>query len=172
MTTPGNAGTRRINLTLGALIAVLLGVGATLGYVLSGYQRLFPYKLLNIAGIVYGLVGVVVLSEMVAQSDHLKKFMIRWVGGVLIWAHTIVPIGALVGAGLGYDRPSAAITAKFSLSFFAYSVLVLTVVDFAVVSPQAERRRPLSSRTQAFGLILLVSGLVVQLIAAVQDFNG
>ncbi|MGT2457795.1 hypothetical protein ACU4GI_33375 [Cupriavidus basilensis] len=160
------------NLRFAMVVLTLLGVGASMGYALAGHERLMPYKLLNIAGIIYGLVGVLVLSEMVAKSDSLKKFMVHWVAGVLIWAHTVIPIGALIGAGVGHALPSAAITAKFFVSFFAYSIFVLGVVDSVVFFPRMKRFQALASRTQAFGLILLITGLVVQLIAALQDFNG
>ncbi|CAN7780834.1 hypothetical protein LJR296_007990 [Cupriavidus necator] len=162
------------NLRFAVFILTLLGVGASMGYALAGHQRLIPYKLLNIAGIIYGLVGVLVLSEMVAKSDPLKKFMVHWVAGGLIWAHTVIPIGALIGAGVGHalSLPSAAITAKFFVSFFFYSIFVLGVVDSVVFFPRMKRFQGPASRTQAFGLILLITGLVVQLLAALQDFNG
>ena len=121
-------------------------------------------------GLVDGLVGVVVLSEMVTSRDSLKKFMVDWVAGVLIWAHSVIPIGALIGAGIGYDLPSSGLTARFFLSFLCYSLIVLGIVDAVVFFPRMKCLRPLESRTQAFGLILIVSGLSAQLVAAIQDF--
>lgn len=164
--------TRNANVGFTLLVVALLGVGVSMGYALAGHEKLIPYKLLNIAGIVYGLIGVLVLSEMVAKSDAMKAFMVHWVAGVLLWAHTVIPIGALIGAGLGHALPSAAITAKFFMSFLGYSIVVLGVVEAVVFFPRLRRFQGLASRTQAFGLILLITGLVAQLIAALQDFNG
>lgn len=86
--------TRSANLRFAMVVVALLGVGATMGYGLAGHERLMPYKLLNIAGIIYGLIGVLVLSEMVAKSDSLKKFMVHWVAGVLIW-HWLLVVTAM-----------------------------------------------------------------------------
>ena len=146
-------------------------MGGWLGYTLAGHQNLISYKLLNITGIVYGLLGIVVLSEFVAKSDVLKSFLIHWVAGLLLWAHSIIPLGALVGAVIAHASPSASIVAKFFASFFAYSLLILGVLDFAVFNPKFKPLMAHATRTQVFGLILLLSGLVVQLIAALQDFN-
>lgn len=97
--------------------------------------------------------------------------MVHWVVGVLIWAHTVTPIGALIGASIGHTLPSAAITVKFFMSFLCYSVVVLGVVESVVFFPRLRRFQALTSRAQAFGLILLITGLVVQLNAALQNFN-
>lgn len=87
------------------LVAALLLLGVWLGYVLAGYEKLAPYKLLNIIGIVYGLLGIVVLAEFVTKSESIKAFMVNWVAGLLLWAHTIIPLGAIAGAGLGHSLP-------------------------------------------------------------------
>ena len=162
----------RSTMVFGGFIAGLLLVGACLGYVLSGYEKLVPYKLLNIIGIVYGLLGIVVLAEFVTKSESLKAFMVHWVAGLLLWAHTIIPLGVLVGAGIGHSLPSAAVTAKFFVLFFLYSLLVLAFLESAVFNPKFKKFQLLATRTQIFGLILLLSGVVAQLVAALQDFNA
>lgn len=163
---------RRSNLVFYCFVAGLSVIGCFLGYTLAGYQKLVPYKLLNIIGILYGLLGIVVLAEFVTKSDALKSFMVHWVAGLLLWAHSIIPLGALVGAGIAHALPSATVVAKFFASFFAYSLLILGFLDFAVFNPKFKPFTVLATRTQVFGLILLLSGMVVQLIAALQDFNG
>jgi hypothetical protein len=163
---------RAPNLVFGVFVAGLLVLGAWLGYALAAYERLVPYKLLNIIGIVYGLLGIVVLAEFVMKSEPLKEFMVHWVAGLLLWAHTIVPFGVVIGAGVGHTLPSAGVTAKFFVSFFVYSLGVLALLESAVFNPRAARPQPLATRTHAFGLILLLSGVVAQLVAALQDFNG
>jgi hypothetical protein len=147
-------------------------IGGCLGYALAGHQKLVSYKLLNITGILYGILGIVVLAEFVAKSDALKNFMVYWVAGVLLWAHSVIPLGALVGAAIAHASPSAAVVEKFFAAFFSYSLLILGFLDFTVVNPKLKLFTVLGTRTQVFGLILLLSGLVAQLIAALQDFNG
>jgi len=162
----------RSTFLFGGFIAALLLAGTFLGYVLAGYEKLVPYKLLNIIGIVYGLLGIVVLAEFVTKSEVMKAFMVHWVAGILLWAHTIIPLGILVGTGVGHSLPSAGITAKFFVSFFVYSLLVLGFLESAVLNPKFKKFQVLATRTQVFGLILLLSGIVAQLIAALQDFNA
>ena len=160
------------NLVFGVFVVALLAAGACLGYVLAGYEKLVPYKLLNIIGITYDLLGIVVLAEFVTKSEPLKAFMVHWVAGLLLWAHSVIPLGVLIGAGIGHALPSAAITAKFFLSFLVYSLAVLALLELAVFNPKASRLQPLAMRTQVFGLILLFSGVIAQLVAALQDFNA
>lgn len=153
-------------------VAVLFFIGVSTGYMLAGHQKLVQYKLLNVIGIFYGLFGIVVLSEFVIRNDALKHFVVHWVAGLLLWAHSIIPLGAIVGAGFAQTLPSSALIAKFFASFFAYSLLVLAFLDFSVFNPKVKAFQTLATRTQVFGLILLISGGVVQLTAALQDLNG
>ena len=77
-----------------------------------------------------------------------------------------------VGTSIGHSLPSAGKTATFFLSFFSYSLLVLITVDTVVANPRFKRFQVLSTRAQNFGLILLLTGATLQLIAAIQDFNS
>lgn len=165
---------RSPNLWFSALLVILLVFGGWLGHALAGRAELAIYKLLNILGIIYGLLGIVVLSEFVVRSDPLKSFMVQWVATAVAWAHSIIPIGALVGVGMGYQLSSAGITAKFFLGLLAYSIPPLLFVEMAVFNPRLKvfAAQPIAVRNQIFGLALLISGMIVQLIAALQDFNG
>lgn len=145
--------------------------GACVGFALSRLPRIAPYKLLNIAGIVYGLLGVVVLAEMVVKSDALKKIMVTYVAVGALWASTLIPLGMFIGAVVAYvaGHPSAAATAGWSLSFVFGSVLPLSVVDATVVSPTRLINIDLHGRHQNLGLALLVGGGTLQLVAAIVD---
>jgi len=85
---------------VGAL-TVTGALGVAIGYVLSGYTHLETFKLLNIIGLFYDLLGIVVLSEIVSNRTVVKVFFVKWVSGSLIWAQTVIPLGALMGIGLG-----------------------------------------------------------------------
>lgn len=158
------------NILFYCLVSCLAVFGAYIGYALAGNPRLVPFKLLNIMGIIYGLLGVVVLSEFVTKNDSLKNFIVHWVAGLVLWAHTIIPLGALIGAGIGNTLPSAGITSKFFSSFFAYSLLVLGFLELAVFNPKLKSFLQLGVRTQVFGIILVISGILAQLISALLDF--
>lgn len=154
-----------------AAAACMTLVGGWLGPALSRLPKLAPYKLLNIAGIVYGLLGVVVLAELVMKSDALKRFMVTYVAGTILWASMVVPIGMLFGAGIAYafGQPSAAPAATWSLSFVVWSLLPLSAVDATVVAPTRLIKIDLHGRHQILGLALILGGGLLQLAAAVVD---
>src|SRR5712664_79586 len=66
--------------------------GAWMGHALSSFPKLDTVKLLAVLGISYQLLGIVVLSETISSSVRLKKFIVNWLSGVLMWVHTIVPL--------------------------------------------------------------------------------
>jgi hypothetical protein len=88
-------------------IAVLLTVGCAIAVSLAHHPKLESFKLLNIAGLSYDFLGLVVLSEMVASSDRWKNFVVRWVAGLILWGQTVVPLGAAMGAWISGSTSSA-----------------------------------------------------------------
>lgn len=132
---------------------------------------LAPCELLNIASILYGLLGVVVLSELVVKNDALKRIMVTYVAGAVLWASMVVPLGMLLGAGLAYaaGQSSAAATAGWSVSFVFGSMLPLSAVDATVVAPTRLIKIDVHGRHQILGLALLLGGGTLQLAAAVFD---
>lgn len=164
----------------GALVSVLFAVlilssivaGSFFSYWLSGLHAIPKAKLLNIAGIAYGLTGVLVLSEAIVRSEQVKQFMVAWVGAALLWVHTGLASGAVTGAifASALGRPSAHAAYQFAFSVFAYFMLIGGVLDGTVTNPLTPRLRGVPERHQRLGLILLLTGLVLQLVAAILDF--
>ncbi|MCE5232676.1 MAG: hypothetical protein ABFC67_14000 [Mizugakiibacter sp.] len=154
------------------LILVSLAAGIMLTFLLSGLLVIPAAKMLNLAGTAYGLIGVVVLSEAVVRSDRIKRFMVIWVGAALLWAHTGLALGACIGAVIVFfsGRPSAYAAYGFALSLFSYVVLIGGVVDATVTYPRSVRLQELTPRHQRLGLIVLVTGLALQLAAAIIEF--
>ncbi len=159
----------------------LLALGAWLGYVLSSFPKLETVKLLTVLGISYQLLGIVVLSETISAHAKLKAFIVNWVSGIMIRAHTIVPLGMgltafwlfiaeitqLVEAG---SFPSARDLAPAAMSFMFYSFIPGIFVDDFVFVPKDEKYKNLENRSRFFGAFLVLSGTAVQLIAAILDF--
>jgi hypothetical protein len=163
-----------VNLANRRFFAAAAGIallGIWLGFALSRLPKIAPYKLLNIAGIIYGLLGVVVLAELVMKSDALKRIMVTYVAGAVVWASLVVPLGMLLGAGFAYaaGMPSAASTASCSISFVVWSMLPLSTLDATVVAPTRLIKIGVHGRHQIFGLALLLCGGTLQLVAAVFD---
>lgn len=160
---------RRANQLFFVFIGALGVAGAFLGHVLAAHPKLESFKLLNVVGLTYDLLGIVVLSEIVMESERLKAFMVKWVAGFILWAQTVVPLGALIGVWTAGTSPSSGIAAGFFASFWAYSLFILATIDSTVFFPRFERLQSLSLRARTFGLLLLVTGVVIQIVAAFKD---
>lgn len=153
--------------TLSLLLSALLGV--FLGYRLSGVPILQPYKLLNISGLIYNLLGVFVLSEVLVSDANWKRICVELIAPILLWAQSTVPCGAFIGAWAAWffsHGPSASIVVKFAFLNFFYISFVGMVLEGTVVLPRLFKIS-LESRWRNFGLILLASGMLFQLIAAI-----
>lgn len=77
--------------------AVCVGLaGGWAGFALSCLPKIAPHKLLNIVGILYGLLGVIVLAEIVVKSEALKRVMVTYVAGYALWASMLIPLGMII----------------------------------------------------------------------------
>lgn len=96
------------------------------GYALSSIPELRTYKLLNLAGLFYALLGVLVLSEMIA-TDRWKDFCVRKLAPSVLWSHTTIPVGAICGSVIAaiMHKPSSLAVGLFSFAFWGWSLQVL-----------------------------------------------
>jgi hypothetical protein len=160
--------------TFGFVLLLFVAIGIGIAFPLSALNKLETYKLLNVVGIVYGLLGVVVLSEFVTQNERWRLVVVNVVSGLAIWSHAALPFGTISASGIMYlmeptKFPSSLIVAKSFASFFVYAMLPTSLVDFFVFAPTFNRFKDPLIRTRVFGLSLVLIGMLVQLIAAVQD---
>jgi hypothetical protein len=80
-----------------------------------------------------------------------------------------LPLGAFIGTIFARGSPSRESISGFAIAFWAYSVIPLTFLDATVVFPRYNALRNLESRWRYFGFFLFLSGMTLQLIAAIQD---
>jgi hypothetical protein len=152
------------------VLALTTAVGVFVGYRLAGTPNLQPYKLLNVVGLLYSLLAVFVLSEVLVASANWKRICVEWIAPVLLWVHITVPVGAAIGAGLAWlvgRGPSASIVAVFGFGAFGYMGMVGLVLEQTVVLPRIFKK-DIESRWRYFGLVLLSSGMLLQLISAIK----
>jgi|ERR1700682_3354565 len=153
------------------VVLPLTGVlGIFIGYRLAGLPNLHPYKLLNILGLFYSLFAIFVLSEVLIAGENWKKLCVEWIAPILLWSHITVPVGAVLGAGFAWligRGPSAPIVAWLGGGTFVYMCFVGSLLEQAVVRPQMFKKDT-ESRWRWFGLILLSSGILLQIISAIQ----
>jgi hypothetical protein len=168
---------RRFGWIIGAIFLVLFFLGLFLlgffaGYWLSSIPGLRTYKLLNIVGILYALLGVSVLSEIFATS-RWKGFCVQWLAPAILWIHTISLLGAFLCGFVAakiLHKSSGLAVAHFSLSFWVNFIFIGMAFDAIVVNPQLPfLKRDVETRWRWLGFLLVVDGLGAQLIAAVMD---
>ena len=161
-----------------AFVAVLLYMcGGAIAYRLGSIQQLEIFKILNIVGIIYSLIGVLVLSEFVAQNERWRRFVVDKLSGVMIWAHGIIPFGAATTSLVLFvvaksEFPSSGVVGTSFMAFALYALIPTFIVEDLVFVPKSARFKDTVLRTRIFGLFLVASGLTVQLIAAIQEVLG
>lgn len=159
----------RVTAVFNVWIGFLLAVGFALGVGIAAHPKLETFKLLNILGLTLDLLGLVVLSEFVSSSERWKSFVVKWVAGVLLWAQTVIPLAAAAGASFAASAPSSSKASAFFIALFGYSLIPLALLDHTVFYPSRFDLADKTQRTRRFGLLLLISGVLVQLLAAFQD---
>jgi hypothetical protein len=155
------------------MIGSFIALGLYAGYRLSSIPDLRTYKLLNLAGLLYAFLGVLVLSEMLA-SNRWKDFCVRRLAPAILWFQTTVPIGALLGSIMAQimRKPSSSTVTLFSISFWGYSVLAGFPFDEIVVFPKLPFvKRDVETRWRWLGFFLVLGGVGTQLIAAIMDLR-
>jgi hypothetical protein len=152
------------------LLLLTVALGIFIGYRLAEIPNLQPYKLLNIIGLLYSLLAVFALSEVLVGNPNWKRICVEKIAPVLLWMHITVPIGAVLGAALAWlvrRGPSASVTGLFAVGAFGYMSFVGSVLDQTVVLPRLFKK-DIETRWRYFGLILLSSGILFQLISAIK----
>jgi hypothetical protein len=69
-------------------LAVIVGLGVATGYGLATLPELESYQLLNVAGLLYTFLAVVVWSEIATSSARWKKISVETIAPVVLWLHT------------------------------------------------------------------------------------
>ena len=93
---------------------------------------------------------------------------------VILWLHTLVPLGAFIGGGVaaGLKHGSwGGEVSRFAIAFWAYSLIPLSILDAWVVFPRISTFKTLESRWRYWGLYLLGAGVGLQLASALLGFT-
>ncbi len=153
--------------------------GLYAGYRLSLIPGLRTYKLLNLAGLLYTLLGMLVLSEILA-TEQWKDLCVKRVAPAIYYIQSIFPLGAIVG-GLAslvvtslimHKASSSAKVFFFWFGFCGWSLFVGMFFQELVVWPSLHFiRKNVEMRWRLLGFFLVLGGLVAQLIAASLDLN-
>lgn len=102
-------------------ISIVFIFGLVIGYCLSGFQKLETYKLLNVTGLFYDFLGIVVLSEIATSHANWKKISIERVAPAVLWFHTILPLSVALSGGIRWllaGSVTGAAISQFAVAFF------------------------------------------------------
>lgn len=162
------------NKLFGIVFLTFILVGAFFGYHLSNLEDLETFKVLNVIGLFYDILGIIILSEALSTSERFQRFIAEIFSGLLMWAHMGIPIGILfVGFILTIigGFPSAKIAMGIGTGFMLWMLLPSFVVEDVVFRGKIKRFPTPKSRSRFLGGFLLITGLLVQLAAAIRDLG-
>ena len=155
-------------------VALVLGLGVFIGYRLSTMPMFQPYKLVNIVGLLYDFLGVIILSEVIASNLKWRKLSVDIIAPLILWLQSLVPFGVMIGgfvATVVKHGSTGSNVSRFAVSFFGYSLIPLSLLDATIVFPRFVALKNLESRWRWFGLYLLLSGVGMQVIAAFMNLT-
>jgi|TARA_B110000503_G_C7126679_1_gene404932 hypothetical protein len=149
-------------------------VGAFFGYYLSKLEDLETIKVLNVIGLFYDILGIIILSEVLISNEKFQKFVSNIFSGLFMWAHMGMPMGILICSLVlqfvgGF--PSTSITAGIGGGFLLWMVIPSFVVENVVFLGKIKKYSTPKSRSRFLGGFLLVTGLLVQFVAAIKDLG-
>lgn len=154
-------------------------IGIILAYFFALAPNLKLYKLLNILGVLFSIIGILIISQYVLKSENLKKFVSDKFTAYALISLSMIPVGMMFGS-LGTmllfilsgmeDISTVFIIVKFAGVILLFVFTPLFIIDYFVdilffrnlPFPESKLKK-----TVFIGWYLLLSGLLVQLIAAI-----
>ncbi|MGB0503176.1 MAG: hypothetical protein ACPGGD_03940 [Thalassolituus sp.] len=151
-----------------------IALGMFFGVRLSAVEELETFKVLNVIGLSYDILGLLILSEILSESEGYQRFVADIFSGLLMWAHMGVPIGLLLsGIGLTYisGYPSSEITMGIGVGIMMWMIIPSFLIEDVVFRAKVKKFQTPQSRSRFLGGFLLFSGILVQLFAAIKDLG-
>jgi len=162
------------NTIFNILTFVFAVVGLFIGFYLSALETYETFKLLNIIGILFDLLGLLTVSYFLLASEKVRYFLANWLTACVGDAILFIPIGIFLISTvlIFFNFPSAGKTASLGISFFIYGIVpVILLEDFALIPKWSKFSNDIK-RLKFLGGFLLIGGLLLQFIAAFMDFRS
>lgn len=149
----------------------LLCLGVAIGIAISRLSMAPTFKLLNILGLSFDLLGVLLITLVVALPERPRTFIIEWGGVVSVSLTAFFMVGTLVGVMLGekffsgksHDFPQH----LFAVAFFGQ--LSAYFLEDTVMIPKFRSLQAPDRRLKVMGGYYVLAGLLIQLYAAFYD---
>lgn len=139
---------------------------------LMAIPELQAFKVLNIIGISFDLVGVSLFSHFLSSNLRFQTLVVGPLAENILMAFVAIPTGMIICVHFGPSGPSLELVKAITYGVGIYIMLGATffIRNFVVASDRttAGMFSP-NTRANILGLFFLVGGLVLQMIAAIQD---
>jgi len=157
-------------LRIGLPFLAMVTVGYWFAHKLIAIPNLQMFKVLNIIGLSFDLVGITCLSHFVLRKPSFQAFVIGPMAENVMLFLLAVPVGMMVCVHLGPGGPSQDLVENITYTTGIYIVFASSFFlgRFVVPSEELFSKDP-EFRINFLGAFFLVGGLIAQLVAAVQD---
>lgn len=145
-------------------------VGGLIGYVYGQNEHMKFYKLLNLFGLIYDFIAVVLLSYVVLVKDHIKESVAHYLSLVFIIFTIMFPASFHIAFLFG----------SMNIAFDGY-VIAFTIISIApamyvysspVLEPLSYKSYSAESRVKILGTLLLLVGFAFQITASVAGLGS
>lgn len=160
---------------MAASTAAQLVIGGALATILARVPEVALFKGLNVIGLVLDLVGVVLLSDLIVARANRFFAIFDFAYAFMLSALIIMPIGALLVvpiAGIFVDLPSQNVALGLFLPVMAYVGTPLFALDMLADTLRFRFYSTMRTRIQFMGWYLFLSGLLLQMVAALLDLGS
>lgn len=154
---------------VGMLLFFTLILGGFIGYKFGQNEQLEFYKLLNLFGLIYDFIAVLLLSYAVFAKYEIQDAVVQYVSVFFIWFSTAFPVGFSVT-----DKLAGGGELDFYMYVFVYISLVpmLYVYCSPVLEQSPHKSYEPNTRIKILGTILLLVGFAFQIIAALEGLSS
>ncbi|NOF46594.1 hypothetical protein [Vibrio cholerae] len=158
--------TLRVNL----IMVLCAMIGGFLGYQYGQNEQLKFYKLLNLFGLIYDFVAVLLLSYVVLIKDKIQYAVAHYMSLLFIWFSVLFPASFHVS----YTLTSISSELDWHMYIFIYISIIpmLYVYSSPVLEPKSNKTYEPSRRVKILGTILLLVGFLFQITAAIVDIRS
>ena len=145
-----------------------------LAFKLSGLEKLEVFKLFNVIGISFDILGLLMLSYVTLANQRTKELLTSFVVSVVVEILVFFPLGLLIGVAIAEEFMGL----NNTQNIFVYAVPIIVAPFIAFLFLEDSVRKPLikykspDTKVKILGGVLLIFGLIIQLYASILDLVG
>ncbi|AJQ92099.1 hypothetical protein [Gynuella sunshinyii] len=147
-------------------------IGLSVGWKLSFFQSFQPFKLVNLIGLIYDIVAVILLSYVVLVRDNIQHHIAHKLSMLVIIFSVVFPAslvgGSMLASFFGAEFQEGI---RFAIYIFvAVSIIPVTwLFRSSAFEPVGNVSFTPEKRVKILGAMLLIMGFIFQLVAAFID---